>query len=225
VSHAQRARAACCGRCARSRGPQPGHAARGQRLPLHLRRAGCAALGRPGGLFARRGREVARSAPAFRARLAQARLRSRRARQAARPGWSPRAAHPRLPQPRGAEPRCGARAPRRHHPRGLPARSPRAERVARGGRAVRAARWTEGASCRCGQPSTRSSSLARPESLEATLGHLAEALHRVGYFGPLGVDAYRYVDAKGLTRWNPCGELNARYTMGYAVGMRGAASR
>jgi hypothetical protein len=62
-------------------------------------------------------------------------------------------------------------------------------------------------------------------SLEATLGHLAEALHRVGYFGPLGVDAYRYVDVKGLARWNPCGELNARYTMGYAVGMGGAASR
>jgi hypothetical protein len=62
------------------------------------------------------------------------------------------------------------------------------------------------------------------ESLGATVHRLAAALHRAGYFGPLGVDAYRYVDAHGLTRWNPCGELNARYTMGYAVGMRGAAS-
>ncbi|MBP7684384.1 MAG: hypothetical protein KBB95_20915 [Deltaproteobacteria bacterium] len=62
------------------------------------------------------------------------------------------------------------------------------------------------------------------ESLGDTLRRLAEALHRVGYFGPLGVDAYRYVDAKGLTRWNPCGELNARYTMGYALGMRGATA-
>jgi hypothetical protein len=62
------------------------------------------------------------------------------------------------------------------------------------------------------------------ESLGDTLRRLAEALHRMGYFGPLGVDAYRYVDAKGLTRWNPCGELNARYTMGYALGMRGATA-
>lgn len=63
-------------------------------------------------------------------------------------------------------------------------------------------------------------------ALEATLRQLAGALHDVGYFGPLGVDAYRYTDRAGHPRWNPCGELNARYTMGYAIGMAGrAASR
>jgi hypothetical protein len=47
----------------------------------------------------------------------------------------------------------------------------------------------------------------------------AAALHAAGYFGPFGVDAFRYVDAGGATRWNPRGELNARYSMGWAVGM------
>lgn len=60
-------------------------------------------------------------------------------------------------------------------------------------------------------------------ALEATLTRLADASRRAGYFGPLGVDAYRYVGPDGQSRWNPCGELNARYTMGFAVGMRGAA--
>ncbi|MCA9578044.1 MAG: hypothetical protein R3B40_03670 [Polyangiales bacterium] len=50
---------------------------------------------------------------------------------------------------------------------------------------------------------------------------LAAAMHARGYFGPFGVDAYRYEDARGARRWNPCGELNARYTMGYAAGMEG----
>jgi phosphoribosylaminoimidazole carboxylase (NCAIR synthetase) len=59
-------------------------------------------------------------------------------------------------------------------------------------------------------------------SLEATLTQLAAAVQRAGYFGPLGVDAYRYVDGEGRTRWNPCGELNARFTMGFAAGMRAA---
>ena len=51
------------------------------------------------------------------------------------------------------------------------------------------------------------------------LERVAGALHAAGYFGPFGIDAYRYADAHGRTRWNPCGELNARYTMGYALGM------
>jgi hypothetical protein len=53
---------------------------------------------------------------------------------------------------------------------------------------------------------------------------LAQALHREGYFGAFGVDAYRYDDAGGVSRWNPCGELNARYTMGYALGMAGVST-
>jgi len=56
-------------------------------------------------------------------------------------------------------------------------------------------------------------------ALRSTLERVAGALHAAGYFGPFGIDAYRYADAHGRTRWNPCGELNARYTMGYALGM------
>lgn len=51
----------------------------------------------------------------------------------------------------------------------------------------------------------------------------AEALSRAGYFGPFGIDAYTWRAAGGQTLLNPLGELNARYTMGYGVGM-GSAS-
>ncbi|MDP3275113.1 MAG: hypothetical protein Q8Q09_07940 [Deltaproteobacteria bacterium] len=47
-------------------------------------------------------------------------------------------------------------------------------------------------------------------------------LTSAGYFGPFGLDAYRYRDPQGRTRFCALGELNARYTMGWAVGM-GAA--
>jgi hypothetical protein len=45
-----------------------------------------------------------------------------------------------------------------------------------------------------------------------------DALHRAGYFGPFGVDAYRYRDAAGDARFNPRSEINARYSMGFAIG-------
>jgi hypothetical protein len=47
----------------------------------------------------------------------------------------------------------------------------------------------------------------------------ASALHSAGYFGPFGVDAFRWRDERGLRRWNPRCEINARYSMGWAVGM------
>lgn len=47
----------------------------------------------------------------------------------------------------------------------------------------------------------------------------AYALQDAGYFGPFGVDAYRYVDARGALRMNPRSEINARYSMGWAIGM------
>lgn len=62
---------------------------------------------------------------------------------------------------------------------------------------------------------------AEREALGDTIKRLALALRHAGYFGPFGVDAYRYADAQGRDRFNPCGELNARYTMGYAAGMAG----
>jgi hypothetical protein len=72
-----------------------------------------------------------------------------------------------------------------------------------------------------------STSLAAPGDLaadeERALVDAAEltasALHAAGYFGPFGVDAFRWIDPTGARRWNPRGEINARYSMGWAVGM------
>ncbi len=47
---------------------------------------------------------------------------------------------------------------------------------------------------------------------------VGRALVEAGYFGPFGVDAFRFLDA-GEARFQPRCEINARYTMGYAVGM------
>lgn len=47
----------------------------------------------------------------------------------------------------------------------------------------------------------------------------AAALREAGYFGPFGIDAFRWRDASGAARWNPRCEINARYSMGWAVGM------
>ncbi|HEU4538255.1 MAG TPA: hypothetical protein VFS00_29240, partial [Polyangiaceae bacterium] len=47
----------------------------------------------------------------------------------------------------------------------------------------------------------------------------AEALHRAGYFGPFNLDAFRWRGPDGAPRFNPRCEINARYSMGWAVGM------
>ena len=56
--------------------------------------------------------------------------------------------------------------------------------------------------------------------LTAMAGRVAKALHLADYFGPFGVDAYRWRDANGGVRFNPCSEINARYSMGWRAGMR-----
>jgi hypothetical protein len=61
-------------------------------------------------------------------------------------------------------------------------------------------------------------------ALFASAERVAEALHGAGYFGPFGVDAYTWRCPSGKTRLNPLGELNARYTMGYGVGMGSLAA-
>ncbi|WP_394832248.1 hypothetical protein LVJ94_37605 [Pendulispora rubella] len=47
---------------------------------------------------------------------------------------------------------------------------------------------------------------------------VAEALGREGYFGPFGIDAYTYRDRAGTIALQPRSEINARYTMGFAIG-------
>ncbi len=56
-------------------------------------------------------------------------------------------------------------------------------------------------------------------ALQRAAEDAAAALAAAGYFGPFGVDAFRFRDAGGASRWNPRCEINARYSMGWAVGM------
>jgi len=46
---------------------------------------------------------------------------------------------------------------------------------------------------------------------------VAGALRKAAYFGPFGVDAYRWVQGSGEVALNPRSEVNARYTMGWGL--------
>lgn len=46
---------------------------------------------------------------------------------------------------------------------------------------------------------------------------VAGSLHEAGYFGPFGIDAYRY-QLGGSRGFCALSEINARYTMGFAIG-------
>jgi hypothetical protein len=67
--------------------------------------------------------------------------------------------------------------------------------------------------------------LARPgelradetEALAERARAAAHALHGAGYFGPFGIDGYRYC-AAGQVGFCALGEINARYTLGFATG-------
>ena len=55
--------------------------------------------------------------------------------------------------------------------------------------------------------------------LQSELTKVADALARAGYFGPFGVDAYRYLDLDEQLRFQPRSEINARFSMGYPRGL------
>jgi hypothetical protein len=60
-------------------------------------------------------------------------------------------------------------------------------------------------------PTQRSQLFSRAESVAA-------ALIDAGYFGPFGLDAYLFRTRSRNIELNPLSELNARYSMGFAVG-------
>ena len=70
------------------------------------------------------------------------------------------------------------------------------------------------------QGTSRETDLAASErgALEDEAERTARALAAIGYFGPFGVDAFRYVEGEN-TRFCARCEVNARYTMGWAIGM------
>lgn len=69
-----------------------------------------------------------------------------------------------------------------------------------------------------------STELADDPQLQSRLAEevqsVARALGKKGYFGPFGIDAYLYRDRDGNTVLQPRSEINARYSMGFAVGLK-----
>ncbi|MEZ5965958.1 MAG: hypothetical protein R3F56_19135 [Planctomycetota bacterium] len=59
--------------------------------------------------------------------------------------------------------------------------------------------------------------------LRATGFRVGAALHAAGYFGPFGIDAYRWRDERGEAHFQALSDLNARLTMGLASGLGGQA--
>lgn len=55
-------------------------------------------------------------------------------------------------------------------------------------------------------------------ALREQVARVGQALHGAGYFGPFGIDAFRYRSGSGVA-FNARSEINARYTLAYAVGM------
>ncbi len=52
------------------------------------------------------------------------------------------------------------------------------------------------------------------EQLSSAAQQITGAVAEVGYFGPVGIDAFVYEGADGVTKLSPAIEINARYTMG-----------
>lgn len=60
---------------------------------------------------------------------------------------------------------------------------------------------------------------AHATRLRETLDDVAIRLNAVGYFGPFGIDGFVWRAQSGSTRFHACSDINARYSMGYSVGM------
>lgn len=56
-------------------------------------------------------------------------------------------------------------------------------------------------------------------AIRAELLRVGPALHEAGYFGPFGIDAFTFRGESGRVVLVPRSEINARYTMGFAVGL------
>ena len=56
-------------------------------------------------------------------------------------------------------------------------------------------------------------------ALRTALEVAGETLSAIGYFGPFGIDGFRYRTSDGRLAFCACCDVNARYTMGFAVGM------
>ncbi len=66
--------------------------------------------------------------------------------------------------------------------------------------------------------SERAPQLPERDALVTAATQTAHALTNAGYFGPFGIDAFRWVDPHGTIHFHPRCEINARYSMGWAIG-------
>jgi hypothetical protein len=58
--------------------------------------------------------------------------------------------------------------------------------------------------------------------LQSSTERVCAALQAADYFGPFGIDGFVYRDSHGMRQLNPKSDVNARYTMGFPVGMQHA---
>jgi hypothetical protein len=79
--------------------------------------------------------------------------------------------------------------------------------------------WSASRLARPGELST-----AEREELLAEARRVGRALHDLGYHGPFGVDAYRWRDPALGLRLCRRSEVNARYSMGWRIGMGAGGS-
>ena len=63
-----------------------------------------------------------------------------------------------------------------------------------------------------------------PDRMREEAHRVAHALSGAGFFGPFGIDAYSYRGPGGETRLQPRSDINARYSMGFAVGFGGTCA-
>ena len=56
-------------------------------------------------------------------------------------------------------------------------------------------------------------------NLREELGRVSDALVAAGYFGPFGIDAFTWEGDDGAVHLHRRSEINARYSMGWAIGM------
>lgn len=69
------------------------------------------------------------------------------------------------------------------------------------------------------QETLRAPGRALEVHLREELERVADALRAAAYFGPFGIDAFTWIADDGVIRLQARSEINARYSMGWAIGM------
>ena len=84
-------------------------------------------------------------------------------------------------------------------------------------RSGRAVRYTESARPGSAPPGIAPAPPDVAAALQRALARVSEELVGMGYFGPLGIDAFTWRDAAGTIRLRAVSEVNARYTLYFST--------